>query len=292
MSNRDELQQQAGQEHKELHGILDNACISYGYGAVQKKWAGLDVYFLNGYLFCGVYKDKIFVNVGADKLKAALKDEKGVEEFGELEKPGLGHYLLLSGSIYSDTDKLKHWLDTSSRFILAQRPVLCKHFAPTFRQLLIARLRETASSIPVNVLVMSLIIATALQMLNKEPLFSGKHFYMIFVVIFIPLLIVKFIATTVVAYLQVKYLRTHDLFIIFSEDNIFVYNFGTHRTDRKKWDWITGVTVTPTAYRLTISNKPMDTVSLQKDELCRDESRRLQEWLKKHGKTPAVEAGI
>lgn len=95
-----------------------------GFEPELKKMFGHQVYFLNGYMFCGANESGVFVHLGRETVQDCL-DIAGVGQFEA--KPGvpMKDYLQLEHSVSSKRTKLKDWLIKSGQY-LESRPTKVK----------------------------------------------------------------------------------------------------------------------------------------------------------------------
>jgi TfoX/Sxy family transcriptional regulator of competence genes len=106
--------------------MLDKIVLACGYPTEKKKMFGHEVHFLNGYMFTGANVDGIFVHLGEEAKDAALETESDVGPFKPIEGMTMKDYLLLEEPIVSDPNRLKQWLDRSSRYLLSRPPKVKK----------------------------------------------------------------------------------------------------------------------------------------------------------------------
>lgn len=106
----------------ELSNMLEQIIVTSGYPVLKRKMFGHETFFLNGYMFSGANEKGIFVHIGVEEKEKALRTEKGVIPFEPMEGMVMKDYLLLQESIHSDPDKLKKWLEQSSRYLMALPP--------------------------------------------------------------------------------------------------------------------------------------------------------------------------
>lgn len=256
---------------------------THGYPAALKKWADHPAFFLNGYMFCGVYQDRIFLHLQEDAVEEAIKTEPGVSTFNELENPGLEHYILLPMTILTEPTRLKSWLDLSSQYLLSLPRIIYRYFSPTLNQVTRDKLSQFTRVTLWKLLIMAIIISSGFHLIGNRALLASGFFLMLSS-IFILLALSAFAVLRFNAHLQVKFLKFHDIAVIFKENQLIVHFIRNHQTEIKTWDWINYARQSDRQFELFPSMQLLDRLIIPKDELDEQEIKLLLQWLTQHQK--------
>ncbi len=106
----------------ELSEHLGKRIIECGFTPDIKKMFGHEVFFMNGYMFCGANENGVFIHVGERMKEEFLSSEKDVSRFSPIEGMVMKEYIQLAMSISSDAKKIKKWILISGNYLLSLPP--------------------------------------------------------------------------------------------------------------------------------------------------------------------------
>src|SRR6516164_11733602 len=86
-------------------------------GVEEKKMFGGIVFFLNGNMLVGVWKNSLVVRLGSDQQNEALR-EAHVREFDITGKP-MRNWVLVEPEGVEDDEQLKGWIERALKFVKA-----------------------------------------------------------------------------------------------------------------------------------------------------------------------------
>ncbi|MBD3275216.1 MAG: hypothetical protein GF372_07890 [Candidatus Marinimicrobia bacterium] len=105
-----------------IFSILNDTIEQSGYGCELRKMFGHKTFFVNGYMFAGVFGETgIHLRVGQSMRDDAIENTRGVAYF-EANGRIMKDHLLLTEEIYSDEEKLTTWLEKAHDHTLSQPP--------------------------------------------------------------------------------------------------------------------------------------------------------------------------
>lgn len=110
----------------ELSELLGKRILECGFNPDLRKMFGHEVFFLNGFMFCGANADGVFFHVGEKMKDELLSAGKNVSPFSPLEGMVMKEYIQVDMSASTDAKKIKKWIVTSGNYLLSQPPKLKK----------------------------------------------------------------------------------------------------------------------------------------------------------------------
>ena len=106
----------------ELSEQLGKRILECGFTPDIRKMFGHEVFFMNGYMFCGANVEGAFFNVGGKLREEFLSTEKHVAPFTPVEGMAMKDYIQVDMSVCADAKNFKKWITTSGNYLLSLPP--------------------------------------------------------------------------------------------------------------------------------------------------------------------------
>ncbi len=105
---------------QELVMLLDDAMK--GVDCQRKPMFGYPSYFLNGYMFIGLFQDKLYARLSESQVSDARREYPQISTLEPMPGRPMRGYFVLPGSLYNQPKELKRFIKMSTEYTRSLPP--------------------------------------------------------------------------------------------------------------------------------------------------------------------------
>lgn len=105
---------------QELEAYLEDLLVQYP--VEKRRMFGCPVFFFQKNMFCGVFRDQIFLRFSNEDIKSLLSEYDEISHFEPLKGKKMKQYLSFPETVYSDIPAFQQLLEKSFSYMLTLKP--------------------------------------------------------------------------------------------------------------------------------------------------------------------------